>query len=132
MARTFSASVGNEADVARALYMDQDDVRVLSAKGMLGTHAHSHLPLARLAPEDMTRDIGASLDVLETISGARVQGISFPYGGPDAISRKVEEVCAGLGLQYGFTMLRGRNDAADLEGRFRLKRIDCNDLAEYT
>jgi peptidoglycan/xylan/chitin deacetylase (PgdA/CDA1 family) len=129
--RLFSTVVGTEAEVAKALYMDRDDIRLLGRTGMLGTHAHAHLPLAQLGCEDMRRDIAQSLDVLNDLSNDPVSGISFPYGGPDAVSESVVQACAELGLSYGFTMQRGRNEVEEMGARYRLKRIDCNDVVSF-
>lgn len=129
--QVFAAAVGAEADVAGALYMDRDDIRFLAKSNMLGTHAHSHLPLTQLDGDEMARDIALSMEILADLGGQPVRGISFPYGGPDAVSDSVIRACAGLGLAYGFTMQRGCNHLSDLQAPLRLKRIDCNDVADF-
>lgn len=129
--RIFTAAVGKEADVTRILYMNSDDIRILGEKNLLGTHAHNHLPLAQLDDKEMIQDIALSMEILADIGGRGVKGISFPYGGPNAVSDSVIQACASLGLSYGFSMQRGCNAPPDLRTPLRLKRIDCNDVADF-
>jgi peptidoglycan/xylan/chitin deacetylase (PgdA/CDA1 family) len=85
----FHEIAGDEAAAADALYMDRDELRLLARKGMLGTHSHGHAPLSRLG-EGIARDeIGQSLDILEEVTGVRVRGISYPYGGATAVDETV-------------------------------------------
>ncbi len=130
--RVFVAVVGNEVVVATKLYMDREDIRLLGKKKMLGTHAHHHVPLAQLSYDKILRDMSLSLDILTEVSGETVKGISFPYGGPDSVSDLVVKACFSLDLSFGFTMQRGSNEISDFLTPFRLKRIDCNDVAKYT
>jgi len=129
--RVFKETVGREADVADTLYMDRDDIRSLAQFNMLGAHGHSHRPLATMDTEVMVQDVALSTEILADMGGQAVKGISFPYGGPTAVSDSVVEVCAASGLSFGFTMQRGCNQLLELQKPMRLKRIDCNDVAEY-
>ncbi len=80
----FCRLAGDEEKVVEELYMDRDDLRELAQYRMLGTHGHAHLPLAGMNAKVIQADIGHSLDVIEDITGLRVRGISYPYGGTDA------------------------------------------------
>jgi hypothetical protein len=127
----FRELAGDEGEAAEALYMDRDDLRELARRGMLGTHSHSHLPLARLGEDAVRDDIGRSLDILEDIIGMRARGISYPYGGPMAVDAMVGRVASEFGLAYGLTMRSGINDPTELIQPMLLARIDTNDVSTF-
>lgn len=130
MSTLFEELFGSEADACEQLYMDADDVRYLATLGLLGTHSHRHLPLATLSEHDATMEIQRSMDILESISGRAVHGISYPYGGKSAVSDRLFDIARQCGLRYGFTMERGIN-ANDTRHDLFMKRIDTNDVAEW-
>lgn len=124
----FLEMVGNESDFSKKLYMSVNDIKKLSAHGCLGSHGASHSPLAQLEFESAKQDIEGSVSYLRTDIG--VEGplsISYPYGGPDAVSEKVADLCSDYGLSYGLTMFRGINEPSDFSNPFLLKRVDTND-----
>lgn len=126
----FGELFGCERAACDALYMDRDDLRLLASRHLLGTHAHSHIPLAPLSEVAMCAEIEESLGVLETLTGQRPIGISYPFGGKTAVSEALFGVAASVGLQYGFTMERGINDSV-ADSPLALKRIDTNDVNEW-
>lgn len=125
----FEEIAGDEAAAAAVLYMDQADLRFLAAHGMIGTHAHSHVPLAMLDEASVRREVEQSLDILETIAGVRVRGVSYPYGGPTAANEVVGRVAAACGLSYGLSMQSGVNGGH--ENRMLLKRIDTKNVGDF-
>jgi peptidoglycan/xylan/chitin deacetylase (PgdA/CDA1 family) len=124
----FAELFGDEKVVAASLYMDREDVRELSRLGMLGTHAHSHLPLATLTDANYRHEIALSLEILAGFGAHQVRGISYPFGGPTAVSDAVGRAAAECGLAYGFTMTRGVNEDEDFARPMQLKRISTSDL----
>jgi peptidoglycan/xylan/chitin deacetylase (PgdA/CDA1 family) len=116
---------GDEESFVGRLYMGAPEVADLERRGMLGAHAYSHLPLARLAPAELRRELADNLDVLERAAGARPPVVSYPYGGLDAVDEKVAAAAAAAGLAAGFTMERAFNRC--LEQPLLLARIDCVD-----
>lgn len=125
--RRFVELFGSERSASEALYMSAEDLHVLARRHLLGTHAHTHVPLATLTAAQVHLEISQSLDVLEHLSGRRPLGISYPFGGKSAVSEPVFAAAQASGLAYGFTMERGVN----LEGSaspLALKRIDVNDV----
>jgi peptidoglycan/xylan/chitin deacetylase (PgdA/CDA1 family) len=121
---------GSEQAASEALYMNADDLRVLANRHLLGTHSHTHIPLATLSATHVQQEIAWSLDVLEYLSGRRPNGISYPFGGQSAVSETVFATAQALGLQYGFTMERGINSGGD-KSPMALKRIDVNDIKAW-
>ena len=124
----FDRYCGSETAAAQQLYMSRDDIRWLAAHGMLGTHAHSHRPLAQLPPTDIKREIALSIDILQDIARQEIHGISYPYGGPTAVSDEVYRAAHRCGLRYGFTMIRGRNSFTGSILPLSLHRYDTQDF----
>lgn len=112
---------------AHQLYMDESDLRILGKYGCLGSHTDSHLPLATQNEDTIRREISKSNDYLSSICGNPPPSISYPYGGPKAVSAKVASIAAETGFAYGLTMNRGINVFKDIDDVMLLKRIDTND-----
>ena len=121
---------GSEKAASDKLYMNMDDLKFLAQRNILGTHAHMHVPLATLSSEECEAEILESLEILEKLSGDRVKGISYPFGGKSAVSETVFSLSKKSGLTYGFTMERGINGANE-NNPFALKRIDTNDVSQW-
>ena len=126
----FTDMFGSEQAASEALYMNAEDLRVLADRHLLGTHAHTHVPLATLPATLVQQEIEQSLEVLENLSGRRPTGISYPFGGQSAVSESVFATAQASGLQYGFTMERGINAGSD-KSSMALKRIDVNDISAW-
>ncbi|MEQ1956680.1 polysaccharide deacetylase family protein [Mesorhizobium yinganensis] len=126
--RAFFAEIADEPAYSASLYMDAEDLMTLSSLDYLGAHGDAHLPLATLSTEGIRQDTGASLDFLRQQCGTKsIHSISYPFGGPKAVSRTVAEISAGYGFAFGLTMIRGVNEDVDMETPFLLKRVDTND-----
>jgi hypothetical protein len=52
---------GSEQAASEALYMGAEDLRVLARRHLLGTHAHTHIPLATLTAAQVQHEIEQSL-----------------------------------------------------------------------
>lgn len=134
----FAKLFGEEAKVAAKLYMDTADIRDLGARGLLGSHAHAHLPLATLDRDAMRQELVQSFEMLSPHAEEGAIGISYPFGGKSAVSAAVFAQSEAIGYNHGFTMERGFNGGfgseAGVDRRdspFALKRIDVNDLDEW-
>ena len=123
----FSESVGSLDEFIKDFYLSKDDLRMLAAKGMLGTHTHTHYPLATLTEEKINTEIITSIQYLEELTSTKIKVISYPYGRHGAVNEKVASISGNLGLDVGFTMNRGLNTAADMRKALMLKRVDTND-----
>jgi peptidoglycan/xylan/chitin deacetylase (PgdA/CDA1 family) len=118
---------GSEKHASQKSYMNKEDLKELAKRQLLGTHSDQHLPLATLSAKEIEAEIVNSMDALEQLSGQRVSGISYPYGGKSAVSDELFSITKNCGLQYGFTMERGINTAHDANP-YALRRIDTNDV----
>mgnify|MGYP001216989929 CR=1 FL=1 len=121
---------GTESAVSEKLYMNVDELNYLAKRNILGTHAHTHVPLSTLSAQKCEAEIEVSVGTLQDLTNYKVKGISYPFGGKSAVSDMVFSLSKKLGLDYGFTMERGIN----LNQGFNplaLKRIDTNDLKQW-
>ena len=123
----FQALEPDERAFARRLYMDAGQLAALARAGMLGTHTRTHRPLAALSPAEIDDEIASSMADLRAYTGEEVRSISYPYGGPAAVSPQVAETARAHGLRFGLTMVRGFNDDRDLRAGMLLRRVDTND-----
>lgn len=120
--------IANESDFSKELYMNVEDIKKLDSQGYLGTHSDLHLPLATLSEEEIAKDIKDSLNFLHDSCGVdKIRSISYPYGGPKAVSQKVADISENFGFDFGLTMFRGLNEIKDFDSPLLLKRVDTND-----
>lgn len=125
--RLFMQSVGSKEAFIRDFYMSEEDLTLLAEMDMLGTHTHSHLPLAILDDSHIEREMKTSSQCLTDITGKPIRGVSYPYGSLAAVNDVVARVAERVGYDYGLTMFRGINCNEDFSSRFLLKRVDTND-----
>ncbi len=122
----FREVFGDEAAISADLYMDVDQLRMLSARGSLGTHGDRHLPLGRLPRAAVLDDVAMSLDTLAAWTGVRPFAFTYPYGTFAASTQDAGDAAAALGIELAFTLERAAN--VDLARPHHLARFDCNDL----
>lgn len=127
----FHSLFGDDNQVASKLYMDKEDLVVLARKNLLGSHAHTHVPLSMLDQKHLEYELVTSKRRLEQLTGYSPIGISYPYGGNSAVSGGVFEAARAVGYDYGFTMERGVNYSGSGLNPMALKRIDINDLSVW-
>ena len=116
---------GNEEAFCNLFYMDENDVKLISNKGMLGNHGYAHKPLATLSVNDAKEDVLKSTIFFEKLTQNKLISFSYPFGGKSAVNEVVTSIVKSSNYDFGLTMHRGINDS--LEQPFLLKRIDTND-----
>jgi len=116
---------GNEEAFCNLFYMDENDVKLISNKGMLGNHGYAHKPLATLSVNDAKEDVLKSTIFFEKLTQNKLISFSYPFGGKSAVNEVVTSIVKSSNYDFGLTMHRGLNDT--LEHPFLLKRIDTND-----
>jgi len=122
----FRACVGISEEIfVRELYMDRDQVRLMSREGMcFGIHGYEHNWMNRLALNVLDQDIDMALDVFDGIIDRRQWICCYPYG---LYSDEVIECVRQKGAVAGITVNVdiARIDRCD---RYRLPRFDTNDF----
>ena len=116
-------------DFCQATYIDGAGIRALHDAGhTVAAHGHSHTAFSRLEPDDLAADIGANLQCLTKILGARPRWVSYPYGRDWAVPDDTGAFCRQFGFAIGLTLKAGWNDlGADPT---RLNRINTNEVAK--
>jgi peptidoglycan/xylan/chitin deacetylase (PgdA/CDA1 family) len=114
-----------EADFAADFYMSRDMVRDLAARDMLGSHAITHRPLAKMSVQRARAELAESGRLLEAIGGRPIRAVSYPLGNRDAVSPAVAEQAEAAGYSAGYTMERACN--VDLRQPLLLGRVDARD-----
>ena len=112
---------------ARSWYMERAHLCEIASSGSLGIHGHRHQPLAVLPYDQVIAQIETSRDCLEQMTGQKPFAISYPYGGPCAVSLLVRQAAKDCGMSIGITMKREVNDhSAD---PLMLSRLDTVDVS---
>jgi len=112
----------------RDLYFTKNQLKELANKGMLGTHTHSHFPLATISSNQVGKEIIVSTEYLKEITGVKIQSISYPYGRHGAVNNEVAECAKQAGMKFGLTMYRGINNIDSFKHNpLLLQRVDTND-----
>ena len=127
----FKSTFGDEKKIVKQLYFSKEELRFLAEKNQLGSHAHSHVPLSLLDEKNIKKELLYSRQILGDITGYKVCGISYPYGGKSSVDDKVFKLAKKCGYKYGLTMKRGLNHPKVDKSMFCLNRIDVNDLNEW-
>jgi peptidoglycan/xylan/chitin deacetylase (PgdA/CDA1 family) len=79
--------------------MTADQVRAAAAAGHeVGSHSTTHLRMAGLTPDELTRQVTGSRRLLEDVLDAPVTGFAYPYGSwDDAAATAVAQAGYGYG-----------------------------------
>ncbi|WP_349359211.1 polysaccharide deacetylase family protein [Stappia sp.] len=94
----------------------------------IGAHTTTHRALARLAPDEVRRDIADNKAWLEEKLGREVPHFAYPYGAPSISGTREAEIVRGLGFRTGVTTTEGCLFPNHLSTPFLLPRQN----AEYT
>jgi peptidoglycan/xylan/chitin deacetylase (PgdA/CDA1 family) len=125
--RLFSQVIKSKESFIADLYMGKDDLILLAEKNMLGSHTHSHRPLATLPDEEINIEISLADEFLHKLTGKKMKAISYPFGGPGAVNEQVVKIVEKYDYRIGFTMNRGLNNHQDFSNPLLLQRVDTND-----
>jgi peptidoglycan/xylan/chitin deacetylase (PgdA/CDA1 family) len=82
--------------------MDDGELRGSESAGLsIESHGHAHIDMSESTPEEVERDIKASLDNLEILLGRRPRFLAYPYG---RIAGWTPAVAERIGLSAAFTI----------------------------
>lgn len=81
--------------------LSEADVKLLSSNPLfeIGCHSMWHSRLSRITPAQLEEEIGASRQVLETVTAQAVRYFAYPYGDTKSYDR---ESCRLAGQEYDF------------------------------
>ncbi len=118
----------SEEDFLSFYYMSAGMIRDLAARKMLGSHAMSHRPLARMSAAEVFRELRESREILEGTAGTAVRAVSYPFGVADAVDRMVGDKAAEAGYAVGYTMEMAYNEGT--EDPLLYARVDAKDIGK--
>lgn len=98
-------------------------LREMRAAGMeVGSHGVWHNMLAKLARDDMRREVHESKDTLDRELGAPVEVISYPVGGYNAYDGNVIDAAREAGFKMGCSYVSGTSPIPT-QAQFELRRL---------
>lgn len=130
LARLFAMLMGDESDAFEGFYMSLDQVREMSAAGMvIGSHSVSHPVFSKLDGEQQWAEIDGSFSFLESALSTTVETFCYPYGGFHNFTDETQRLLKQRGCRFAFNVEPRDIDALDLnEHPMALPRYDCNML----
>jgi peptidoglycan/xylan/chitin deacetylase (PgdA/CDA1 family) len=118
----FRAAGGDDAELARQVWLSPEDCRALDAAGVeLGAHTVNHLVLSSLDRATQRAEIEGSLRDLRQWLGHDVASFAYPYGRSWDYNEDTLAVLRELGLRSAITAMPGLNEVST--GRLELRRI---------
>jgi peptidoglycan/xylan/chitin deacetylase (PgdA/CDA1 family) len=90
--------------------MDWDQIQAMSDAGIeIGAHGTKHEALSVLPPEQLSRELLNSKEILESRLKRRITGLAYPFGGKEYVNNQVCLQANACGYRYGLTTLPGVN-----------------------
>lgn len=122
LAAIFTEMGGDDAELARAVYLGPDECRALDQAGVeIGAHTVNHLILSSLDPTRQRKEIEGSMRDLQSWLGHEVTSFAYPYGRTWDYDAHTLEILADLGFTCAITAMAGLNDTST--PRYELRRI---------
>ena len=118
----FRAAGGDDAELARQVWLSPGDCRALDAAGVeVGAHTVNHLVLSSLDRDTQRAEIEGSLADLRAWLGHDVRAFAYPYGRSWDYNDDTRAVLRELGVQSAITAMPGLNPPGT--DAFELRRI---------
>ncbi len=125
--RLFKSLYSKEDSFIKEWYMSKTQVKEMNDHIIcIGSHGHSHLPLARLNNNEIINELKLSKNIIEKVIGMKINCFSYPSGGAHAVTIENSKLVKKMGFNYAFSMEREQNLTMNYPHMFA--RIDCNDL----
>jgi peptidoglycan/xylan/chitin deacetylase (PgdA/CDA1 family) len=92
------------------LFMTWEQVREMRSAGMdIGSHTHSHTPLARLSADRQRAELMDSRAVLEGELREPIRAVAYPVGDHTAYTAETCRIAREVGYELGFNFRRHAN-----------------------
>lgn len=128
----FAEHIGNEAEFARQLYLDEARVSAMARQGIaFGYHTQSHRMLSRLTGDEQRRELADGIDWIRGLTGQRAVPFCYPWGGAGTYTADTVSLVESLGYSMAFNTVR-RRATLGRDSRFELPRVDARDLPPYS
>ena len=123
----FSKIYPDERKFVSDWYLSEEQILKMNSQYCcIGSHAHTHNPLAKMDYDQAYKELSESKAILEKITGNDITTLSYPLGSKGAVGSREADIAKNVGYEYAFTMYRGMNK--NIDNPFLLLRLDCNDV----
>ena len=124
----FRSSIGDEAEIARELYLTPAMIREMAHAGMtFGYHTRDHLVLSRLPLDEQRAQLEDGVQWIRGLTGQTSVPFCYPHGHAHAYTQDTVELVRECGYSMAFTAVRGTSrPSTDL--RFEVPRLDTRDV----
>jgi peptidoglycan/xylan/chitin deacetylase (PgdA/CDA1 family) len=124
--------LGDTQALARALYLDEPQVREMARGGMaFGYHTRTHRMLSRMTAEDQREELAGGVSWISSLTGQSRVSFCYPWGGPQTYTGETLRLLADAGYSLAFNTVR-RRARPGVDDRFELPRLDARDLPPHT
>jgi len=128
LADLFHSYIGDEAGVARDLYMTPAMIREMARAGMtFGYHTRDHRVLSRLPLDEQRAQLEDGVHWIQTLTGQASVPFCYPHGHAHAYTRDTVRLVRDSGYSMAFTAVRGVSHPST-DGRFEVPRLDTRDV----
>lgn len=105
------------------VFLSWDEVRQLSQNNFeIASHGVRHEKLTELNDPELKRELADSKAILETKTGLKIEGLSYPYG---RHNERVIQFAKSGGYSFGLSTLLGSNSFSYIQSSpFQIKRIN--------
>lgn len=93
----------------RELMSWDEIIEVSKANVAIGSHTHTHRPLAQLHGASQNQEMSKSKLLLEKKTGRRVLSIAYPFGGHEHFTMETQDIARQCGYEFGFSYGTGIN-----------------------
>ncbi len=124
----FRSSIGEEADIARGLYLTPAMIREMAHAGMtFGYHTRDHRVLSRLPPDEQRAQLADGVQWIHALTGQTSVPFCYPHGHAHAYTQDTVRLVRECGYSMAFTAVRGTS-LPSTAARFEVPRLDTRDV----
>tara|TARA_B100000686_G_C16749580_1_gene951625 strand:- start:659 stop:1606 length:948 start_codon:yes stop_codon:yes gene_type:complete len=107
-------------------FLSKEDLKLLNSNPLItiGAHTHNHLSLKNLKKNDCIKEIKKSKEILENLTGRKIDHFSYPYGTKGDARKREFKIVEELGFKSAVTTSVGKISKKNL---FNLPRIHINE-----
>ena len=89
-------------------YLSAEDIKSLSSltNCEIGSHSYDHVRLGTISNDQILYQLSESKKMLESITGNRISGISYPHG---SYNEYTLSVLKSIGYEYASSSIKGKN-----------------------
>lgn len=118
------------SETDRAYFLSEEEVKTLSNHPLIeiGGHTDSHPNLSTLTPEKQKVEIEKCKTILENITGAKISGFAYPFGGTHNFNKHSIGAVKETGFKFAYS---NTNLLAVQNGKsFTIPRINIRECGE--